>query len=122
MNTYNLAISGSWWILILLFAAAFALSYWAYKRTIPQISGKKKSLLIGLRTLGLLLLLFALFEPIYSVVRSYIDEPHTAILLDNSVSAAATDASVDREKIYNLQWKKQIWINLQTQHSNLTKA
>lgn len=100
MNTYNLVISGSWWILILLFAIAFGLSYWTYNRTIPPISGKKRTLLISLRTLALVLLLFALFEPIYSISRAFIEEPKTAILLDNSVSAAAKDASYERGEVY----------------------
>jgi hypothetical protein len=73
MNSYNLVISGYWWLLVLFITAGFGLSLWAYKTTIPPISEKKRYLLITLRGFALAILIFAIFEPIYSITRAFID-------------------------------------------------
>jgi hypothetical protein len=100
MNSYNLLITGSWFFLIFLILVALGLALWTYSRTIPPISEKKRVLLITLRSIALALMLFALFEPIYSVVRSFMEEPKIAVLLDNSVSAGTKDASFSRDEQY----------------------
>ncbi len=100
MNSYNLVISGYWWLLILFIIVGFALSFWAYRTTIPQISEKKRYLLIALRGLALAILIFAIFEPIYSITRAFIEKPKIAILLDNSISAGTTDAKGNRAETY----------------------
>lgn len=96
MNSYNLVISGYWWLLVLFIIAGFGLSFWAYKTTIPPISEKKRYLLISLRGFALAILIFAIFEPIYSITRAFIEKPKIAILLDNSISAGTTDAKGNR--------------------------
>ncbi|HOQ48942.1 MAG TPA: hypothetical protein PLV01_03845, partial [Candidatus Kapabacteria bacterium] len=100
MNSYNLVISGYWWLLILFIIVGFALSFWAYRTTIPPISEKKRYLLIALRGLALAILIFAIFEPIYSITRAFIEKPKIAILLDNSISAGTTDAKGNRAETY----------------------
>ncbi len=100
MNSYNLGIQGSGLILILLLIIASFFTIFIYLRTNPPINKGKKFLLISLRTLALLLLIFALFEPVITGVRSKIIEPKIAVLLDNSLSMKLEDASGDRLSKY----------------------
>lgn len=86
MNSYSLGLTGSWILLCVLLLIAFigALAY--YRHTIPSIVQSKKNLLISVRTLALWLLLFALFEPVLTLIHSSNEEPMTIIMLDNSRS------------------------------------
>lgn len=86
MNSYNLLINGSWFYFIILAILAIALSIFAYSRTIPVISNFKKKILVSLRSLGLLLLLIILFEPVFKTqfVKEY--PPSVSVLFDNSKS------------------------------------
>ncbi|MBK9246578.1 MAG: VWA domain-containing protein [Ignavibacteria bacterium] len=96
MNSYSLGISGSWLLVVLTILCALGLALYSYYTTIPPISTGKKSFLITLRTLALSLLIIALFEPILSLVRSSIDEPQLAVLLDNSQSMTIRDIKGNR--------------------------
>lgn len=100
MNSYNLVINSSWILLVFLILAGFGLAFWTYSKTIPPISERKRVLLITMRTIALSILFFVLFEPIFTMVKSLIEEPRLAVLLDNSVSAGATDAKGDRKSDY----------------------
>ncbi len=113
MNSYSLGISGSWLAVIGIIVGAFAFAVYCYRTTVPPISSGKKSILITLRTFALGLVILALFEPILSFVKSSIDSPKVALLLDNSQSMTITDMSgnrrqgfrsaVDNSKILSLQ-------------------
>ena len=98
MNSYTLGLSGSWWILFLLFFISIIFSIWAYKNPVPPLSSIRKSILIALRSLGLCLLLFAVFEPILSLVRASIKEPRLAVIVDKSLSMGMKDGSRNRAK------------------------
>lgn len=98
MNAYSLVISGSWWILVLIIAAAATFAIWSYRQTIPEISLRRKIIQISLRTIAMSLLIFALFEPVLTMVRAIVEKPQIAILLDNSISAGLADARVNRQK------------------------
>lgn len=100
MNSYALGINGSWLLAIFLILLSTALSIYTYNRTIPPISGRRRLVLIFLRSLALALLLFVIFEPVISLVRGTEIEPKTAILLDNSISAGASDAKINRKDEY----------------------
>jgi hypothetical protein len=100
MNSYFLSISGFWWILVLLCVVAIGFSIFSYANTIPPITKSKKILLISLRSIALVILLFAIFEPIYTSINSSIIQPKLAVLLDNSESLAADDASGNRKNRY----------------------
>ncbi len=101
MNSYSLGISGSWFFVALTILSALGLALYSYRTTIPPISSGKKAFLISLRTLALALLIIALFEPILSLVRASIDEPHVAVLLDNSQSMTIKDITGSRRDAFN---------------------
>jgi hypothetical protein len=75
-------------------------SIYNYRRTIPPISERKKVILISLRSIGLGLLLFILFEPIFTMITGKEEPPVLAVLLDNSQSSAMNDASGNRKQVY----------------------
>lgn len=113
MNTYSLVLNGAWWLLVIFLLMGFALSFWAYRKTIPPISEKKRYILITLRGLALSLMIFALFEPIYSVTRSFLEKPKIAVLLDNSISAGTQDAKFNRTDQYKNALEKSNLQNLE---------
>ncbi len=98
MNSYSLGISGSWIAVISIIIASSAFAVYCYRTTVPPISSGRKSILITLRSLALALFILALFEPILSFVKSSIDTPKIALLLDNSQSMTITDKSGNRKE------------------------
>ena len=100
MNSYNLGITGSWFLLIVLLLAAVGFTIFTYYRTNPIIHRSKKTFLTALRSLGLAILIFALFEPVFTGFKSSVIVPKIAILFDNSVSMGITDAGGNRAAIY----------------------
>ncbi|MFH1052024.1 MAG: hypothetical protein V1779_13975 [bacterium] len=100
MNSYTFGINGSWWLFILLMLLSIGFAIYNYRYTIPPISQRKKMILISLRSTGMGLLLFLLFEPLISLVSGKEESPVLAVLLDNSHSAAMTDASGSRKQKY----------------------
>jgi hypothetical protein len=97
MNSYSLGISGSWLAVVGILICAFAYSFYYYRTTVPPVSSGKKSILIILRSFALGLFILALFEPILSFVKSSIDTPKIAVLLDNSQSMTITDIRGSRK-------------------------
>ncbi len=100
MKSYSFDISVYWYIAVLLILFAIAFSIYFYIRTVPPISKKKRIVLILLRTTGLILLLFALFEPVLTITGGNIISPKIAVLLDNSISTSLKDAGIDRKEAY----------------------
>lgn len=100
MNSYFLSLSGNWWVLILLCSIAVAFAVFSYTNTIPPITKSKKILLTTLRSIALSILLFAIFEPIYTSINATVIQPKLAVLLDNSESLGADDASGNRKQQY----------------------
>jgi hypothetical protein len=96
MESYNLGISGSWWLLTLLVLAGLGIALFTYRKTIPPVSPAKKSLMVTLRTIGLALLLFVLFEPVLTSITGSVEPPRLAVLIDKSSSVAAEDAGGER--------------------------
>ncbi len=72
-------------------------SIYVYKYTIPDISIIRKTFLVLLRTLALILLLFIIFEPILTLAKKIILKPVNLIYVDNSRSIQIKDNS-NREK------------------------
>lgn len=101
MNSYSLAISGSWLLFIALAVLIIGVSIYSYKTTNPPISKIKRIGLLSLRVVGLLLLLFAIFQPIVTNTYNDIIAPRIAFLIDNSESMSIKDASIDRKKVFN---------------------
>ncbi|ROL58798.1 hypothetical protein D9V86_11510 [Bacteroidetes/Chlorobi group bacterium ChocPot_Mid] len=100
MNSYSFGINGSWLLFVLLMLLSIGFSIYNYRRTIPPISERKKVILISLRSIGLGLLLFILFEPIFTMITGKEEPPVLAVLLDNSQSSAMNDASGNRKQVY----------------------
>lgn len=67
-------------------AAAFVFAYVTYNRTLPPVSPFRRWTLTVLRTIGLGLLIAALFEPILSRLRISVEEPEVVVAIDNSQS------------------------------------
>lgn len=100
MNTYSLGISGSPALAIILFLAGLALAIFTYRKTVPAISNFNRSILITLRALALALMLFAVFEPVLTIMSLSEKAPKVAVLLDNSVSAGLADGQGERKEAY----------------------
>ena len=96
MNSYTLGISGSWWIYALLVLLASGLAFWTYKQTNPPLSTSRRALLFTLRTVALSLLLFALFEPVLTMIRASLTRPRLAVIIDKSLSMSLNDGKVNR--------------------------
>lgn len=77
--------------ILLLIIAGYA--YYVYRYTVPAIPAGRKSFLVILRTLALLLLLFVFFEPILSITTKKILKPLNLIFLDNSRSMKIDDGT-----------------------------
>jgi hypothetical protein len=102
MNTYDLSISGFWWLMALGFIIALAISLFVYRKTIPPLPNKKKGFLIILRTIALSLLLFILFEPVITKITGSEEAPQLYVMLDNSISTGIKDAGGDRSEQFRM--------------------
>lgn len=100
MNSYSLALSGSWFILILCIIVSVIISYFSYRNTVPQIAPTKKIFLTILRSLALTLLFFILFQPILSTVWGTFEKPRLIAMIDNSLSMQIADAGGERKSMY----------------------
>lgn len=100
MTSYSFSFSSPWWFILLCGIAAAALSWYAYRVTLPPVARTRRYTLMALRTAALWGLLFVIFEPIINIVRATEEAPRAAILLDNSESMALQDASRNRKNDY----------------------
>jgi hypothetical protein len=95
----NLSFSynGIYFFIGLTLVAAYAV--YMYRYTLPPVSKVKKSVLVLLRTLALILLLFAIFEPVATIVRKIILKPVNLIFIDDSHSIEIKDGTQRSENI-----------------------
>jgi hypothetical protein len=100
MTSYSFSVSGSWWLLLLCGVAAAALSWYVYRTTNPPVATVRRIGLFLLRMAALLILLFALFEPIVNMLRASEEPPRIAVALDASQSMTLQDASQNRSEVY----------------------
>ena len=96
LTTIALSFAESVFLLIALAVAATLFSIWTYRRTVPEITTRRRAVLIALRSSALAVLLFLLFEPVLNLQRSEELSPRVAVLLDNSKSLTVEDAGVTR--------------------------
>jgi hypothetical protein len=101
METTSFNLSGNVWFFIVISGLLIAFSIYSYIHTNPHISYLKKGILITLRSLGLILLLFILFQPSLVKSSSRIYEPKLAVLIDNSVSNGLVDSKFNRKEVVN---------------------
>ena len=79
-------------------------SFYVYRFTIPQIEPLKKTLLVTLRVLALLVLCLILFEPILNLSKKLTLEPSNLVFIDNSRSIQiddGTDRTSNVKKVLN---------------------
>ncbi len=88
-----------YFFIALLLLGAYAV--YVYRYTVPQIPAPKKVGLVSLRILGLLLLLFVLFEPILTLSKKNILEPLNLVFVDNSRSMKIDDGTNRRQTADN---------------------
>jgi hypothetical protein len=93
----SLSLSPSPLFLILGFIILAAYVFYVYRFTIPDIPPLKKTLLIVLRILAILILLLVLFEPIVTFTKKIIIEPTNLIFVDNSRSIQIKDGTKREE-------------------------
>src|ERR1039457_825523 len=68
-------------------------SVYTYRYTVPLVNPKRKNILTALRALGLLCILFIIFEPKLSLAKRLIIKPKTLIYIDNSRSIRINDGT-----------------------------
>ncbi len=74
---------------------AAAVSYWMYRRTTPQLSPARKTILAALRFLALTIILFLLARPILSRLIESRVPPVLAVLIDTSQSIGVVATTSD---------------------------
>ena len=94
----SLSFQIPWYVFLAAAAVAVAVSFFAYRTTVPPVSRKKRYLLISLRSLGLALLILTLCQPVLNIAHRSTIRPAVAVLVDNSLSMSLTDGAGDREK------------------------
>jgi hypothetical protein len=99
LATFALSFAGSVILLAGLVVAALLFSMWTYRRTVPEITRRRRFALIALRGAALAVLLFLLFEPVLNLQRSEELAPRVAVLLDNSKSLTVEDGGSARSAL-----------------------
>jgi hypothetical protein len=95
----NFSLPAVIFFLILMLLVAYAI--YVYRYTVPVITRGKKIFLTVMRSLGLLLLLFVIFEPVLSFTTKKILQPVNLIFLDNSRSIQINDGTERSRTIKN---------------------
>ncbi|HVN48729.1 MAG TPA: vWA domain-containing protein, partial [Bacteroidota bacterium] len=110
----TLHLSSSWDVLLLLIiaAAAFALSWFSYRITIPPVGQAKRFVLIALRGVGLSLLFFLLGEPLFSIIHHTKEQPAVAVLIDDSQSMSIKERTNDRAAVLRSVISSDVWNKL----------
>ncbi len=94
----NLSFQTPLSLVITFVIVSFAVSYYVYRYTVPQISAAKRSLLIVVRGLALTFILLAICEPLFRLISHEEKRPTIALLADISLSMSQTDGAGNREK------------------------
>ncbi len=99
MANYQLTLNGNVLLFFICSIIIIWLSIFVYRRTNPPVPRRLKNVLIGLRSIALLLILFILFEPILRLSWNRSEPPEIAVLVDNSASMLLTDADSQRANV-----------------------
>ncbi len=95
----NLSFQTPVYLVLLFVVVSFAVSYYLYQHTVPQVTRTKRLILTALRGTALTFVLLAICEPIVQIISSKIQKPVIAVLADNSLSMSQTDALGNKEQI-----------------------
>jgi uncharacterized membrane protein len=82
-----------WWLWPLLMVAGTAFLFWTYHGIFQRSERRLTWWLLGLRGLGLLLLVLILSKPTWTRESAQVDPGHVAIVVDNSRSMSLPDSS-----------------------------
>ncbi len=105
----SLSFQIPWYIFLIAAAFGIAVSFFVYRSTIPPVPPVRRYLLIGLRSLALLLLILALCQPILKLARRSALQPVIAVLVDNSLSMSLTDGAGNREALLRSMISGKAW-------------
>jgi len=94
----GLSLKGSIFFFLVLIALCITGAVWSYNRSNPPVRGVFRNILIGIRSLSLILIIFLLFEPIVSITSEREERANFALLIDTSSSMSIPDESVDRSE------------------------
>lgn len=86
MNSYSFEIFGSYYILIFISLLIAFITFYSYKRTIPEISNSIRYFLMTLRFFGLFIILFLIFNPLLNIKTAEDINPKITYFIDNSQS------------------------------------
>ncbi|MEQ9104357.1 MAG: VWA domain-containing protein [Rhodothermales bacterium] len=87
-----MSFSSSPWLLLACVLLAGAFGWWTYRTTTPALSVARRTSLGSLRFLALALVLFLLFEPLFTSESSVVEEPVLGLLVDRSQSMTFADS------------------------------
>jgi len=97
---------------------AGALTWWVYRKTTPEISRGKRTLLGSLRFLGLALVILLLAEPVIRTVLTRDQKPIVAVLLDTSksLSSEVTNSADVRSRVdrFNEELSRALEVDVRT--------
>jgi hypothetical protein len=89
----SLTFSFNYLFLILALVLLVLYSVYTYRYTIPIVNPAKKNILTILRALGLLFIIFIVFEPKLSLAKKLVIKPRNLIYIDNSRSIGINDGT-----------------------------
>lgn len=101
---YDIQINYSYssYLLILAIVLLIIFTYFIHRVTVPPLSALKRSVLISLRSISLIVLLFLIFEPVLSFSKKIEISPKNLVFIDNSRSIKIDDGSDRQTKIKNI--------------------
>ena len=102
LGNYTIAFESDILLIIIGCLALAIYSFFIYKYTIPQISTFKKGFLIIIRTIALVLILFLIFEPLFTVDNTDAIKPVNLVMIDNSKSIVLQDSTSRVNSINNV--------------------
>jgi hypothetical protein len=94
-NFEKVSLSFSFHYLFLLLSIILLVIYavYTYRYTVPVVNPSKKLLLTSLRALGLLLIIFIIFEPKLNLAKKSLIKPKNLVFIDNSRSIKINDGT-----------------------------
>lgn len=86
IDSLSIALSFSPLLLIPAFAVIIVLTIYNYRYTLPAVNNSFRFFLIAVRTIALILILFIVFEPVFTLAKKTEMNPRTLFFIDNSHS------------------------------------
>lgn len=87
------------WLVVLAALAGFAIARLSYRRTVPEVSGRRRIVLLTLRSVALTLLLLLIAKTSLHLTTTAIHAPSLAVLIDNSRSLTIQDHETARSTV-----------------------